>query len=68
MAPALHAWIEPIRQLVDRAASLHEIRDGLDQLLPGMSLDQYATLMAEALRAAELAGRSEVLDEAAGIR
>lgn len=68
MAPALQAWIEPIRQLVATAASLEAIRDGLEQLLPGMTLDQYATLMAEALRAAQLAGRSDVLDEAASPR
>ncbi|MDZ7862664.1 DUF935 domain-containing protein [Acidovorax sp.] len=68
MAPALQAWIEPIRNLVESATSLEAIRDGLDQLLPGMTLDQYAALMAEALRAAELAGRADVLDEAAGVR
>ena len=44
-----------------------EIRDGLDALLPGMTLDQYAVAMAEALRAAELAGRYEVLQEAGGL-
>ena len=34
------------------------------RLLPGMSLDQYAAAMAEALAAAQLAGRYEVLNEA----
>ncbi|MFT4190849.1 MAG: DUF935 domain-containing protein [Comamonas sp.] len=57
-------WVEQIRALVEQADSLAQIRDGLEQLLPGMTLDQYAAAMAEALRAAELAGRHEVLREA----
>lgn len=67
IAPAVGAWIDQVRELVMRARSLAEIRDGLDELLPGMTLDQYAAAMAVALRAAEMAGRSEVLDEAAGL-
>ena len=66
-APAVEGWIDQVRALVDRATSLEEIRDGLELLLPGMSLDQYAKAMAEALRAAELAGRYEVLQEAGGL-
>lgn len=68
LAPALDQWIGQIRGLVDRSSSLAEIRDGLEQLLPGMTLDQYAQAMAEALRAAQLAGRYEVLQEAARSR
>jgi hypothetical protein len=45
---------------------LEEIRDGLAALSPDMTLDQYAAAMAEALAAAQLAGRYEVLQEAAG--
>ena len=66
-APALGAWIEGIRALVNRAESLQDIRDGLEQLLPGMTLDQYAQAMAQALAAAQLAGRYEVLQEAGGL-
>ena len=66
LAPAVGAWIDQVRELVQRAQSLAEIRDGLDALLPGMTLDQYAAAMAVALRAAEMAGRYEVLQEAAG--
>jgi len=65
LAPAVGAWIDQVRGLVQRASSLAEIRDGLDALLPGMTLDQYAAAMAVALRAAEMAGRYEVLQEAA---
>lgn len=66
LAPTVDGWIDSIRTLVQDAQSLADIRDGLDQLLPGMTLDQYAAAMAEALRAAELAGRYEVLQEAGG--
>ena len=66
-APAGAAWVDQIRALVDGAASLQDIRDGLEQLLPDMTLEQYAQAMAEALAAAQLAGRYEVLQEAGGI-
>lgn len=65
LAPAVGAWIDQVRELVQRAQSLAEIRDGLDALLPDMTLDQYAAAMAVALRAAEMAGRYEVMQEAA---
>lgn len=67
LAPAVGAWIDQVRELVQRAHSLAEIRDGLDALLPGMTLDQYAAAMAVAMRAAEMAGRYEVLQEAGGL-
>ena len=66
-APAGAAWVDQIRALVDGAASLQDIRDGLEQLLPDMTLEQSAQAMAEALAAAQLAGRYEVLQEAGGI-
>lgn len=62
-APAA-AWVEQIRALVMQASTLEDIRDGLVQLAPDMTLDDYAAAMAEALAAAELAGRYEVLQEA----
>ena len=62
-APAA-AWVEQIRALVSRSNSLEDIRDGLAKLDPNMSLDDYAAAMAEALAAAQLAGRYEVLQEA----
>lgn len=66
--PAVADWVQQIRGLVETAASLEAIRDGLEQLLPGMTLDQYADAMAEALAAAALAGRYEILQEVAGGR
>ena len=67
-APALGAWLEQIRTLVEQAHSLEDIRDGLQELLPNMGLDDYAQAMAQALACAQLAGRYEVLQEAAGQR
>jgi phage gp29-like protein len=64
MQPSTDAWIERIRALVDNADSLQAIRDGLDALLPDMSLEQYAKAMAQALAAAALRGRYEILQEA----
>jgi phage gp29-like protein len=66
-APAVTGWLAQIRALVERAQSLDDIRNGLEQLLPDMTLDQYAAAMAQALAAAQLAGRYEVLQEAGGL-
>jgi len=61
-------WINQIRALVNSAESLDEVRDGLTALLPDMNLAQYANLMAEALRVAELAGRDDLMNEVARAR
>ncbi len=63
--PAAGGWVTQLRELVMRANSLQDIRDGLEQLLPNMTLDQYASALADALATAELAGRHDVLQEAA---
>lgn len=59
-------WINRIRDLVTNAESLEAIRDGLTTLLPDMSINEYAATMAEALRLAELQGRSDIMEEANG--
>jgi phage gp29-like protein len=56
--PRAAAWVDKIRQLVQSATTLEEIRDGIT------ALDHYAAARAEALAAAQLAGRYEVLREA----
>lgn len=56
------AMIDRIRQLVDGAATLEELRDGL--LALDLPLDDLAQGMSLALEAAALAGRHELLDEA----
>ena len=63
---ATSPWFAQIRKLVESAGSLEEIRDGLEQLTPNMTLDQFALAMGDAMLAARLAGRHEVLQEAGG--
>lgn len=63
VAPAVNDWIEQIRKLSAEVESLEELRDRLLELYPDMTLDQYATAMAEALGTANLAGRNEVIEE-----
>lgn len=62
---ATDIWINRIRDLVMNAESLEAIRDGLSELLPNMNITEYSTMMTEALRLAELNGRSEIMDEVA---
>lgn len=52
-------WLEDIMGLIDRSASLEQVRNELIDLYPGMSLSEYADAMAQALTAAHLAGRSD---------
>lgn len=66
LQPALTAWITQIETLVQNAATLEDIRDGLDALAPALTLDQYAAAMAQALTAAELAGRFDIVEAASG--
>lgn len=63
-APAVGGWMTLVHELVMQAESLDQIRDGLDRLIPNMTLDQYAAAMAEALTTAKLVGRYEVMKDA----
>ena len=64
LQPVTDVWINRIKKLVMEAQSLDEIRDGLTGLLPDMDIAEYSAVMAEALRLAEVTGRSEILSEA----
>ena len=66
VSPAIADWLGQIRTLAGNAQSLQELRDGLLQLLPNLSLDDYAAAMRQGLAAAALAGRYEILREAGG--
>lgn len=66
--PITGEWIARIRALVESAQTLEEVRDRLIELLPDMTLDQYAEAMAQALAAAALQGRYDIVQEAAGGR
>lgn len=60
-----NVWINRIRNVVMNAQNLEELRDDLVTLLPAMDLTEYASVMGEALRLAEVTGRSDLLDEVA---
>ncbi|PKM31740.1 MAG: hypothetical protein CVV07_01105 [Gammaproteobacteria bacterium HGW-Gammaproteobacteria-11] len=64
LQPMTGEWITRIRAMVDQADSLEQIRDQLASLLPDMTLEQYAEAMAQALAAAALQGRVDILEEA----
>lgn len=66
LQPGVTEWIDRIRALVEKADSLEQVRDGLLALAPDMTLDQYASAMQQALAAALLAGRYEIMQEARG--
>ncbi|MFQ1055276.1 DUF935 domain-containing protein [Gilliamella apicola] len=61
--PATNQWINQIKELVDSVQSLDELRDKLFELIPDMQLDDYASVIAEALTAANLAGRNELIED-----
>ena len=60
----LGQWIDQIREAAGRAATMEELRAELMRIAPELSLDQYAAALREALTAAALAGRYEILQEA----
>lgn len=68
LQPLTGKWISRIRQLVEGAETLEQIRDGLAELLPDMGIEQYADAMAQALAAAALQGRLDIVMEAANGR
>jgi phage gp29-like protein len=66
VSPDMDVWLGKIRALVEHSTTLEQIRDGLLDLAPDMTLDQYAAAMRQALASAALAGRFEILQEAGG--
>lgn len=56
-------WLAQIRALADGVETIEQLREGIFELLPDLSLDDYATALAEGMAAAHLAGASDVLDE-----
>lgn len=65
-APAVDAMIDTVRALLDQSQSLEDFRDRLLEVWPDMDSDQFADVMREALVAAQLAGRFDILEEAGG--
>jgi len=62
MVEPVSGMLEPIQALLDSAGSLEAFRDGLNKLYPDMPAAEFTELMTDALVAAELAGRVDILD------
>lgn len=59
---AIQHWIDQVRAEVDQATSLEDLRDRLLNIWPDLDPSQFGQVMVEAMTAAQLAGRSDILD------
>lgn len=55
-------WSNRIRTLAETADSLEDLRDKLVEMIPDLDATQLADLMAEAMSAAHLAGRYDIVE------
>lgn len=60
LSEPVNSWVNHVRELANKAENLEQLRELLLENYPAMSLDEYATAMAEALAAAKLAGRDSI--------
>lgn len=58
----VEGWIDQVRDLMSQVDTLEELRDKLLELYPQMDSEQFADVMAEAMAAAHLAGRYDILE------
>lgn len=58
--PAWAEMMEPVRRLVDSAATMEELREGLLKLYEEMPSEGLAKVMQKAIATAELSGRADV--------
>ncbi|UXF57482.1 DUF935 family protein [Chromohalobacter phage YPCBV-1] len=58
--PAWGEMMEPVRRLVAEAATMEEIRDGLEALYAEMPSEALAKVMQKAIATSELSGRADV--------
>ncbi|HEY0915030.1 MAG TPA: DUF935 family protein, partial [Solimonas sp.] len=61
--PLVGEWVDQVRQLVDTAGSLEDVRDGLLDLLPQLDAGRFAQVMQHALAVAGAAGMLDALDD-----
>ncbi len=61
--PIIGEWVDRIRDLVDRAQGLEDVRDGLLQLLPDMDARRFGQVMQHALAIAGAAGMLDALED-----
>lgn len=62
VGPAMDTMLGPIRNLLERATSLEEFRNSLFAVYPDMDSTALTTILAQAMVAANLGGRAEVID------
>lgn len=61
--PVVNGWLDEVRAILDSASSLEEVRDRLLDAFEGMDTEELAGIMQQAMTAAELAGRYDVVRE-----
>ncbi len=59
---AVEGWVDQVRSLLDEVETLEELQDRLETLYPELDTDGFATVMGDALAAAHLAGRYDILE------
>ncbi|MBF0422764.1 MAG: DUF935 domain-containing protein [Magnetococcales bacterium] len=59
---AMPALMDPVRALLARSRSLEEFRDGLFAVFPDMDSSRLEVILAQAMIAAHLGGRAEIID------
>lgn len=59
---AVEDWVEQIRTLLGEVSSLEELRDRLIGLYPDLDGSAFAQIMGDAMAAAHMAGRYDILD------
>lgn len=64
--PLVGEWVDQVRDLVNSAGSLEEVRNGLLDLLPQMDASKFAHVMQHALAVAGAAGMLDALDDSRG--
>lgn len=66
LAPVGGQWVDQIRDLVNASDSLESLYDQVLALAPDMDLEAFAKAKADALTAATLAGRNDLLQSSEG--
>ena len=64
---AIAPWLDQVRDFVEQAASLEDIRDGLVDLFPELDDAAFAEAMGQAMLLSDLAGRVEVAQDDADV-
>lgn len=59
---AVEGWVEKVRELMGEVKSLEELRERLIELYPDLDGDAFAQVMGDAMAAAHMAGRYDILE------